>query len=50
MMDPERGHAWEETIVLLPPEVNIVLLTATIASPAALAAWLGDVRRVPAVW
>lgn len=46
MFDPERGHAWEETLMLLPPDVRCVLLTATLASPIALCGWLGDVRRV----
>ena len=49
MMDAERGHAWEETIVLLPPPVKLVLLSATISSPSLLASWVGDVRRVPCV-
>ena len=47
MFDAERGHAWEETLMLLPPEVACVLLTATLASPVALLDWLGDVRRSP---
>jgi hypothetical protein len=33
--DPERGHAWEETLILLPPAVKLVLLSATIAAPPA---------------
>jgi antiviral helicase SKI2 len=43
--DPERGHAWEESLILLPPEVTLVLLSATIAAPEAFASWLCDVRK-----
>jgi superfamily II RNA helicase len=43
--DPERGHAWEESLILLPPAVKLVLLSATIAAPEAFAAWLCDVRK-----
>lgn len=46
LYESERGHAWEETLVLLPPEVRCVLLTATLAAPGALNSWLADVRRV----
>ena len=28
--DPERGHVWEETLILLPPTVRLILLSATI--------------------
>ena len=45
--DPERGHAWEETLILLPPSVQVVLLSATMSSPELFAGWLGDVRGKP---
>ena len=28
--DPQRGSVWEECLVLLPPEIRLVLLTATL--------------------
>ena len=43
----ERGKVWEETLILLPPEVNLVLLSATIAQPEAFASWLGDLKQKP---
>jgi len=30
MRDKERGVVWEETIILLPPSVKLVFLSATI--------------------
>ena len=47
--DPERGHVWEETLILLPPEVRLILLSATIDSPEVFANWLGNAKRHPIV-
>ena len=41
----ERGKVWEETLILLPREINLVLLSATIAQPEAFASWLGDLKQ-----
>jgi superfamily II RNA helicase len=43
----ERGKVWEETLILLPREINLVLLSATIAQPEAFASWLGDLKQKP---
>lgn len=45
--DPERGHVWEECLVLLPPAIRLVMLSATIDAPEAFAAWVGKMKRVP---
>jgi superfamily II RNA helicase len=45
----ERGKVWEETMILLPREVNLVLLSATIAEPQWFASWLGDLKQKP-IW
>ena len=45
--DPDRGRVWEETMILLPPEVKLVLLSATIDRPELFANWLGEVRQRP---
>lgn len=45
--DPDRGHVWEETIILLPPTVRLVLLSATIDSPDVFAAWIGNAKQHP---
>lgn len=43
----ERGRVWEETMILLPREVNLVLLSATIDGPQHFAAWLGELKQKP---
>lgn len=45
--DRDRGAVWEETMILLPPAVNLVLLSATIDAPEFFASWLGDLKRKP---
>lgn len=45
--DQHRGHVWEECLILMPPEIHMVLLSATIDSPASLAGWLGEIKQVP---
>jgi len=47
--DPERGHVWEETLILLPPHVRLILLSATIDSPEIFATWLGNAKQHPIV-
>jgi superfamily II RNA helicase len=43
----ERGRVWEETLILLPPTINLVLLSATIDQPELFASWLGDLKQKP---
>lgn len=45
--DRERGKVWEETLILLPPSVQLVLLSATIDKPELFAGWLGALKQVP---
>jgi superfamily II RNA helicase len=45
--DPDRGHVWEETLILLPPAIHLILLSATIDSAAHFARWLGDAKAKP---
>jgi len=45
--DRDRGAVWEETMILLPPTVNLVLLSATIESPEIFASWLGELKQKP---
>ena len=47
--DPERGHVWEECLILLPPTIRIVGLSATIDSPELFAGWIGAARQHPMV-
>ena len=43
----ERGSIWEETMILLPKDVNLVLLSATIDSADLFASWLGELKQKP---
>ena len=36
----ERGKVWEETLILLPPSVRLILLSATLAAPEEFASWI----------
>ena len=37
--DKERGHVWEETIMLLPSNIQMIMLSATLDSPEKFANW-----------
>ena len=43
----ERGRVWEQTMILLPPAVSLILLSATIDRPDLFAAWVGELRTKP---
>ena len=45
--DRERGKVWEETMILLDPKIQQVLLSATIDKPELFASWLGELKQVP---
>ena len=45
--DPDRGKVWEETIVLLPSNINLVMLSATIDKPEVFASWVGNIKKIP---
>ena len=45
----ERGKVWEETLILLPPEIRLILLSATLAAPEAFASWIGNLKPRPCV-
>ena len=44
LSDPERGHVWEEAIILTPPRVRTLLLSATVGRAEEFAEWIGEVR------
>ncbi len=44
LTDPFRGAVWEEIIILLPAEVKIVALSATVANPDDFGGWMNDLR------
>lgn len=46
LADEERGHVWEEAIILTPARIRMLLLSATIGNAAEFAAWITEVRGV----
>lgn len=44
LADEERGHVWEEAIILSPPRIRLLLLSATIGNAGEFAMWIGEVR------
>ena len=44
--DEDRGHVWEEAIILTPPRIRLLLLSATIGNAHEFASWLEEVRGV----
>src|SRR6266404_4203464 len=46
LADEDRGHVWEEAIILTPPRIRLLLLSATIGNAEEFAAWIAEVRGV----
>ena len=46
LADEDRGHVWEEAIILSPARVRLLLLSATIGNADEFAAWISEVRGV----
>jgi ATP-dependent RNA helicase HelY len=44
LADAERGHVWEEAIILTPPRVRMLLLSATVGRAEEFADWIAEVR------
>ena len=44
LADEDRGHVWEETIILTPPRIRLLLLSATVGKAEEFAEWIGEVR------
>ena len=47
MRDKERGVVWEETIILLNPNVRYVFLSATIPNSREFAEWISQIKKQP---
>jgi superfamily II RNA helicase len=45
--DKDRGHIWEEVMILLPLDVKMVMLSATLDHPEYFAEWLGELKQRP---
>src|SRR5882762_4633954 len=46
LADEERGHVWEEAIILTPPRIRMLLLSATVGNASEFASWIEYVRGV----
>lgn len=46
LADEDRGHVWEEAIILTPPRIRLLLLSATIGNAPEFALWLEEIRGV----
>src|SRR5437870_874046 len=46
LADEDRGHVWEEAIILTPPRIRMLLLSATIGNAEEFAGWIQEVRGV----
>ena len=44
--DEDRGHVWEEAIILTPPRIRMLLLSATVGNARELARWIEELRGV----
>ncbi len=44
LQDPSRGAVWEEVIIHLPAEIDIVALSATVSNAEEVAEWMQTVR------
>lgn len=43
--DKDRGHVWEECLILLPAHIHLILLSATLTNPYIFADWLGTLKQ-----
>lgn len=41
--DPDRGHVWEQSMILLPSHIQMLMLSATIANPETFANWISSI-------
>src|SRR5436190_6254681 len=46
LADEDRGHVWEEAIILTPPRIRMLLLSATIGNAGEFAKWIEELRGV----
>ena len=46
LADEDRGHVWEEAIILTPARIRMLLLSATIGNADEFAKWIEEVRGV----
>uniref|UniRef100_A0A6C0IH92 Helicase ATP-binding domain-containing protein n=1 Tax=viral metagenome TaxID=1070528 RepID=A0A6C0IH92_9ZZZZ len=47
--DVDRGSVWEQSILLLPPHVQLIMLSATIDRPDEFASWIAREKQLQAI-
>ena len=45
--DNDRGLVWEETLILLPKSINLIMMSATIHKAEDFASWIGQLKEKP---
>ena len=45
--DNDRGLVWEETLILLPKSINLIMMSATIHKAEEFASWIGQCKQKP---
>ena len=45
--DKQRGTVWEECLILIPPNIQLVMLSATLDKPEKFGGWLQNIKGVP---
>ena len=48
--DQDRGKVWEESIILIPDHIQIMMLSATIDNPVEFCEWIRQVKNRNIVW
>lgn len=48
--DKDRGHVWEESIMMLPKHIQLIMLSATIDNPKWFCEWICDLKQKNTVW
>ena len=44
--NPERGKVWEEIIINLKPNIQLIMLSATITGAEEMAKWIGNLKKI----
>ncbi len=45
--DRQRGTVWEECLILIPPNIQLVMLSATLDKPEKFGCWLQNIKGIP---
>ena len=43
--DNERGHVWEKILILLPNQIGLIILSATVPNYMEFAKWVGNIKK-----